>query len=201
MQNTYQGQIISGQIGRAGILQTPRLEVTQEGFPKSGQETGPLLNRPVCLQNEPPIAAILQLEARPHSTSSGCPINIVGKPLSLHVSPVCTDPSLLGQASQGWDIDTDYCTNVAQLNLVPTIVEQSGGYPNPLATNPRYCDQPHRSESSISNPGPSPTSRMASFRRSIHAEGLSERVMDLLQKSWRQSTESAYSSAWRQWDS
>ena len=58
-------------------------------------------------------------------------------------SPICTDPLLLGQASQGGDISTDYCTIVAQSNLVSTIVEQSGGHPNPLATNPRYCDKPH----------------------------------------------------------
>ena len=83
----------------------------------------------------------------------------------------------------------------------PQLLNSLVDTPNPLATNPRYCDQPHRSESPISNPGPSPTSHMISFRRSIHAGGLSERDMDLLQKSWRQSTESAYSSAGRQWDS
>ena len=74
MQNTYQGQRILRELA-SYRLQRP--EVTQGGFPKPGQETGPLLNRPVCLQNKHLIAAILQLEARPHRTSSGCPINIV----------------------------------------------------------------------------------------------------------------------------
>ena len=146
--------------------------------------------------NSHPIATVLQLEARSRSTGCGYSVNIMGKPPSLHVSPICTDPLLLEQASQREDISGDYSSCVAQSNLVPTITEQSGGHPNPLITNPRYCDQFHGTESPISNTGPSFASRMASFRRSVHAGGLSERVVDLLQKSWRQLTESAYSRAY-----
>ena len=178
-----------------------RLEITQGDFSKSGQETGSLLNRFVCLQDKHPIATVLQLEARSCSTGCGCPVNIIGKPPSLHVSPICTDSLLLDQASQRENISGDYSSTVAQSTLVPTITEQSSGHPNPLTTNPRYCDESHGTESPISNTGPSSTSHMASFGRSIHAGGPSERVVDLLQKSWRQLTESAYSSAWRQWDS
>ena len=156
-----------------------------------------LLNRFVCLLDKHRIATVLQLEARSHSTGCGCSVNIMGKPLSLHVSPICTDPLLLEQASQKENISSDYSSCVAQSNLVPTITEQSGGHPNPLITNPRYFDQSHGTESPISNTGPSSTSRMASFKRSVHAGGLSERVVDLLQKSWRQLTESAYSRASR----
>ena len=150
-----------------------QLEITQEDFSKSGQETGSLLNRFICLQDKYPIATVLQLEARSRSTGCGCPVNIMGKPPSLHVSPIRTDSLLLDQASQRENISGDYSSSVAQSNLVPTITEQSGGHPNPLTTNPRYCDESHGTESPISNTGSSFTSRMASFR-SIHAGGLSE---------------------------
>ena len=107
----------------------------------------------------------------------------MGKLPSLHVSPICTNPLLLEQASQRENISSDYSSCVAQSTLVPTITEQSGGHPNPLITDPRYCDQSHGTESPISNTGPSSASRMASFRRSVYVGGLSERVVDLLQKS------------------
>ena len=133
-----------------------------------------LLNRFVCLQDKHPIATVLQLEATSRSTGCGWSVNIMGKPPSLHVSPICTDPMLLEQASQRENISSDYSSCVVQSNLVPTITEQSGGHPNPLITNPRYCDQSHGTESPISNTGSSSASCMASFRRSVHAGGLSE---------------------------
>ena len=159
-----------------------RLEITQGDFPQSGQETGSLLNRFVCLQDKHQIATVLQLEARSRSTGCGCSVNLMGKPPSLHVSPIYTDSLLLDQASQRENISGDYGSCVAQSILIPTITERSDGHPNPLTINPRYCDESHRTESPISNTGSSSASRMASFRRSIHAGGLSERVVDLLQK-------------------
>ena len=76
-----------------------QLEITQGDFPKYGQETGSLLKRFVCLQDKHPIATVLQLEARSHSTGCGCPVNIMGKLPSLHVSSICTNSLLLDQAS------------------------------------------------------------------------------------------------------
>ena len=49
--------------------------------------------------------------------------------------------------------------------------------------------------------GPPPSGQLAHLRRSLHHEGLSEGVIELIRKSWRTSTESDYSSAWHQWDS
>ena len=90
-----------------------RLEITQGDFRKSRQETGCLLNRFVCLQDKHPIATVLQLEARSRSTGYGYPVNIIGKPPSLHVSPICTDSSLLDQASQRENISSNYSSCVA----------------------------------------------------------------------------------------
>ena len=159
-----------------------RLKITQEDFRNSGQETGSLLNRFV--------------EARSRSIGCGCSVSSCRSHLPYMFSFIYIDPSLLDQASQRKNISSNYSSCVAQSNLVPTITKQSGGHLNPLTTNPRYCDKSHGTESPITNP-----SHMASFRRSAHAGRLSERVVDLLQKSWRHLTESAYSNAWRQWDS
>ena len=88
--------------------------------------------------------------------------------------PFALIPRCLTKLHKRENISDDYNSWLAQSILVPTITEQSGGHSNRLITNPRYCDESHRTESPISNTGPSSTSRMASFRRSIHAGGLSE---------------------------
>ena len=42
---------------------------------------------------------------------------------------------------------------------------------------------------------------MACIRDSYGAKGLSDRVVSIMQMSWRTSTESAYFSVWRRWSS
>ena len=100
------------------------MEITQGDFTKPIQESGPLLNRLVWLSLEQtPNTTVLQLEeARYHSNGSGYHVNILGKPLSLHNSFICTDYLLFGQSSQGEKINTDYCSSLAQSKLVSTIV-------------------------------------------------------------------------------
>ena len=49
--------------------------------------------------------------------------------------------------------------------------------------------------------GSSANGRLACLRHSFHTEGLSDRVIEVIRRSWRKSTESAYSGAWKLWDS
>jgi len=44
------------------------------------------------------------------------------------------------------------------------------------------------------------SSRLACVKETNYAKGLSEWVINIIQKSWRSSTESPYSNAWRQWN-
>ena len=72
----------------------------------------------------------------------------------------------------------------------------------PPSTNSGHPSEPRRSDASISDEsGPPPSSHMACLRRTFHSEGLSDGVIELICKSWWNSTESACSSAWRMWDS
>ena len=189
-----------GRLGESTPYRLQRLETRQEGLLELGQETGSIHNRSICLQDKCSVNRILQLETRSHSLCSGCTVNIMEQPSSVLVPTICTDPSLSDKNSGGEDFSGTDCSSVAQSDLVSSVAEQLGGHTDSSSTHPGHCDKPYWPESSTSSARSPTTSRMACFRRSNQSRGLSERVIDMLWKSWRPSTESSYSTAWRQWN-
>ena len=87
-----------------------------------------------------------------------------------------------------------------QSNVVSSVAEQLIGRTNFSSTHPKHCDEPYWPESSTGSTRSPTTSCMACFSRSSQSRGLSERVINILRKSWQPSTESSYSTAWRQWN-
>ena len=144
---------------------------------------------------------MLQLETRPSSCDSRCSLNLVeGSPL-IHVPTICPHPSLLEQAPGGKGDSNLDSPSVAQSDLVPTVTQEFDRPSDPSPSHSEYCDQPRGPKPPNGN-GRSPSSgRLTCLRRSYRTEGLSDGVISIIRKSWRGSTESAYSSSWRQWDS
>ena len=191
----------SSRLGESAYQGFQRLEIGQESLPMSGEEARNILNRPFCLQDEQSITGVLQLEGRPSSRSNRCLVNSLDGTLSLHVPPVCPNRTLLDQVTQGGSFSSSDCPSLAQPDMVCTAPEQLGGPANSLTPDTTDSDQLSRPESSSSRGGASATSCLACIRRSSQARGLSDRVIDIIRKSWQASTESSYSSAWKQWDS
>lgn len=90
---------------------------------------------------------------------------------------------------------------MAQSGVVPSTAAEPDQSSIPVTTSHKCDHRPQEPESSYGSGRAIPTSHLASLGRSYHTQGLSEGVIDLMQKSWRRSTESAYSSAWRIWHS
>ena len=188
----------SSRLGESAYQEFQQLEIGQESLPMSGGEARNILNRPICLQDKQSITGVLQLEGRPSSCSNRCLVNSLDGTFSLHVYP---NLMLLDQVTQGGSFSSSDCPSLAQPDMVCTAPEQLGGSANSLTPDTTDSDQLSRPESSSSRGGASATSRLACIRRSSQARGLSDRVIDIIRKSWRASTESSYSSAWKQWDS
>ena len=190
----------SGRLGKSSYQRFQRLEAGQEDFPMSGGETGNLFNRLICLQDKQSATSVLQLETGSGSHGNRCSINPLDGTLPLHVSSICPDLTMLDQVTQGENFGSTNCPSVAQSDMVCTASEQPDGPADSLTPNATDCDQLSRPEPSSGSRGALPTSRLACIRGSSQARGLSDRVIDIIRKSWRTSTESSYSSAWRQWD-
>ena len=82
----------------------------------------------------------------------------------------------------------------------PQLLRQSEDLPVLLPPVVDIVTGPEGLQLLSSNSRTSTSSRLAHLRRSYTAEGLSHKVIEMVSKSWRSSTESAYSLAWRQWD-
>ena len=176
------------------------LDSGKRSFSPVRGQTGSFLDRPVCVLDKQPTTSLLQLAIQPRSPNSGCPITPVEGSSGLYVSALLTNYSLPGE-DQG---QTSKCsvsgTSVEQPALVSHSNTEPSRLPDPVTASAEHSDELRGRDSSSSTLGTSTTSRLAHFRRSWSSEGLSDGVIELIGKSWRNSTESSYSSAWRQWD-
>ena len=188
-------------LGITALDRFHRLDAPTGDFSRATNQARAIHNRLICFKDQFPAPSILQLEARPGSSGSGCTVDLLEGSLSIHVSPICSYSSLSTQDRRGTCDSTFSCPSVVEPNLVSNASQVSDRFSNSASFNSRHCDQSTRPQSSAGNQRSSPSSRMACLGQSYRSEGLSEGVISIIRQSWRSSTESAYSSAWRQWDS
>ena len=178
-----------------------RLDVRPTGLQATELDPGSLLSGPLCIQNECSTPSILQLEAGPRSMVSGCLHCPMDRPIPIHVSSVHPHLSVPEQTEDGTDIRSTGGTSMAQPGLVPSTIGTIDGPSDAAASDCGHSHESRRTHPPTSNERPPSFGRLASLRRSYRSEGLSDKVIDILKRSWRSSTESAYSSAWAQWNS
>ena len=108
----------------------------------------------------------------------------MGKPLSIHVSTICLDPSVFEQAGGGESISSSDSTSLDESSVVPSTPKELDRSTNPSPTNSQHLDKPTRYNPPNGNGGPLTSGRMACLRRSYRTEGLSDGVIKILWKSW-----------------
>lgn len=178
-----------------------RLEAPTFSFSSATEQSWSIFNRPFRLPNEHPAAYILQLETGSVSNGNRCTLNLMEGPSSLSVSPVCSFKPLLSEDKQGRGGCRDNCPSMVQANMVPTSITELEGDTDPTTQHSRHNPGTQRRTTPPCPTGASATSRVACVRESLGSKGLSDRVVSIMQKSWRGATENAYSSVWRRWSS
>ena len=159
------------------------------------------LHRLIHLTNQCPAVNLLQLAPRSFCSDRGCPVYALKGSLCLHVTAFLPDHAMPGEI----------CLKQATAVLVAPVWQNQSWYSfllRSLAELPilfppvqKHPSEPGRSDASISESGPPFSSPMACLRRTFCSEGFSDGVIKLIRKSWCNSTESAYSSAWQMWNS
>lgn len=188
--------------GRLGIPPCEgleRLATQQGGVSPVGGPFGPLFHRPVCFPYELPVTHVLQLAPRPISTCSGCPVYLLDQSPRIYVSTLCPHSEVSREVTSGSSNSSNDRTSLAQPALVPSPVTCPSRIPGPSSVHQRHSHGTTQQHPSLSGPGTTTSGRLASFRVSQCPPDLSERVLELISKSWRKSTEATYSSAWRLW--
>lgn len=132
----------------------------------------------------------------PSCCGSRYPLNLLEGSSPIHVPTICPHPSLSDQAPRGEGDSNLNSPSVAQSDLVPTVTQELDRPSDPSPSHTGHCDEPRGPNPPNGNEASPSSGRLACLRRSYCTEGLSDRIISITRKSWRGSTESAYSSAW-----
>ena len=152
----------------------------------------------ICFETNQATTPILQLESRSRSSSDGClHAGLVTTP-GLCQSTLVLDPSVPLQGENA--IGASSVNNSLVEN--PVVVSNSAGAPGGLSSN---STDPSGSGSDASwsgvynETGGAPTDRLAYLRQSYSSRGFSSEASNLMVASWRDKTNSNYSSSFAKW--
>ena len=163
---------------------------------------GSILNRFICLQNEPPATYILQLEARPRCLHNRRILNFLDQNDSLSLSSILfSRESSIEDTQRVSQLCLPDSTCLASTALVPSAAVNVVRLPDFAPRGPRLitrCESPTQSPPGGREVVPD---RLAYLRQTYEAQGFSQRVIRLVIESWRGNTNTAYNSAWRKWHS
>ena len=120
---------------------------------------------------------------------------------SLSVPTTLISQSLPGEDQSGEGGGCNNSTSVVQPGMVPITAPESTGCANLAPQHDGHNTESSGRATSTCLGGTFSTSHMACIRESYGGKGLSDRVVSIMQMSWRTSTESAYSSVWNRWSS
>ena len=190
-----QGQC-DGRLGVSPQHRLQRLEARPGDFQGDPEATGTILCGPLCELPEHPIGDVLQLEARPCSSSGGCLEPAMVRSPPLHVSTVRSDREMSPQSqvrrSGPGRADS---TLVACSSVVPNIDEHALSPPGPPTLTAEPSHRLPGSKPSADNSGAPDSSSLAC----VQNQGVSSASASLICASWREGTSRAYQSAWKRW--
>ena len=155
-----------------------------------------LFNRSLCDEDQHSAPSVLQLAPRPMGTSSRCLLKTMEGPLPLPIPTLYTATSFSGQDKQRQGDSSRHCTTLAKPDLFSRM---SGRHPSSPPINREHFHRPTGQKSPPSATGIPAAGCMVSGELSDQKDFL-KGLSNILKKSWRTSTESAYSSAQKQLD-
>ena len=158
-----------------------RLVTIASGVKNPGQPASSILNRPVCLQDQHPVRALLQLEARSSSHGSGCLLGVLGtrKTITVQYDRESSDQD----SSRVSGVCLPHSSSLARTDMVSAVVEDVGEDANTSAQHPRPSSQPRTVPTSFSDRGEDVSSHLAYLRQGFTVQGFSDRVTSLLLQS------------------
>ena len=123
------------------------------------------------------------------------------QPLPIPLSTICTDQQVHREDQGGESRGSIDCTSLAELSLVPKPTGNTSQRTSVAPNVPGHPPEPTGGTPPIGDRRSPSTGRVAYIGQQFRSRGFSEGVIAILRKSWRDTTESAYSSVWRKWNS
>ena len=176
------------QTGRGPIQLDASLQCLSEDQPS----TGSTRNGPICLQANPSVATILQLETRPTSRGSGCLPTRLEQGEGLCQSPLVSDRPC-PQQNQGSD-----SPSLEESGLAPSNPGDADGLPSTHSSPRELVTEGAKPKGDGHNTS---TSCLACLREKYRTASLSTEASDLVPASWRTKSSQTYDSLFKRWAS
>ena len=176
------------------------METVPISFPKALPEAGESGGGPVCFQDISPATTVHELERGSPVSGSGRTATKLGGNFSIRFPTILPDPqgAQPGKGPVGGENDHHY-SPVAIQTLVPSPPLNGSGLSSFIATMDSYLDGSSGESTSTSNQLITQSSGMASIRRALEEEGVSEDARELIVHSRRKGTSRNYGYASKKW--
>ena len=207
------GMVLSTSVSRVGTTSTwapecesrpgisrnqrfQRLETQSDSVSGTFQNVGPFPGRLICIPADTSTTHIRQLETRSTGGLHRCIFSGLGENSGLCLSTLCPNRSLSTTATgTGGGPPSAGGTSMANSIMVP--ITTADEY-RPASTHPTISSTPQQGRT-IAPPNQPSISWVEAVSKNCQTAELSEEVRKILLAAWRQSTGSAYSSAWSKW--
>ena len=189
--------------GRSGVETQAGPQRLDDGFQSisaNHQLMGTAASGFVCSETQCTTTSVLQLQARPRSSGSGC----------LRSGLVESDSVCLPAFSNGREMSpenqrgegresSDSDPSMEEPSMVPSPPPHEHQQSLPTSPVEGSANEPSGRSAPSLGSGRTHPDRLAGVRQSLESRGISEEAVSLICASWRRGTEKSYSSAWGLW--
>ena len=176
-----------------------RLAARQGGVCAARTPLGTLLMGPLCQQAKYADGQVRELEVRSRCSSDRRAAAAMDGRVVVCLPSILPHSQVSGQSLAGSGRDGVGSSGVAYAAMVPRTLGSVGCTTSTVAGVANFATISTRSTTSAAAARDPAVSGMESFRLRACSEGISEESADLLSKSWRRGTRTAYDSAWQKW--
>ena len=176
-----------------------QLDAEQESIQSNQPPMGPHTDGPLCRPTERSGREVHELASRPRGSGHGrISDNMEQLGMLCFILP---DNEVPGESSEGERRNSHSNPGLANPAILPYATEHVCLQPHLVAANAESASMPRGEHPTTHENTNSEISGVESFRRQKEAAGVSKQTSELLAAGWRQGTQTAYNSCWRQWRS
>ena len=189
--------------GRRGVQNNrlQRMETQYESFRQNLSKFRRTRHRSICITSITPDSKILQLQTRSKSTSSRCFPTRLEAQTNICLSPFQSHRENTEKGTKPAIIHDHNYTNMEHTTILAPSTADGDRTTNPTPKHLEPNTRPSGKQTSITSQRKTQTSGLASLRKSLQAEGVSQQASYLIENSRARGTISAYDSAWKKFDS
>lgn len=191
----------SSRLGESSDEGYQQLDAEQRNIQTNKSDVGAIKHRSLCRQVEHTTGKLHELASRPICNGNGCIPDTLEQQKRVCFPSILPNNKVFVQSSERKVRNCHNNSSMADSTILSTTSDLVNRQPNSFTSHEKPATVTRGSSASTSQQSNLKASGLEGFRRQKQAAGVSEQTSELLAAGWRQGTQTAYNSCWRQWDS